>query len=464
MKCRQLIYAFVFLGLMLSEFTELNAQTAASNEVVNDAKREEIQRYFGYELLLYRYLSLPYDVSVNINQQANFVDIGALYILFLPLLILLLMGDRRWLKALSILYLCFTWVISTSNSFVFSISQDKIPSKISSLDAYLNSVSFSQEPFAYLLAVLYKFSLTVYQPLEGLGQAVSGNSDYISYPIIFSLFILLSLFLTKPLKRLETKHRMVVVFFWAYAFYWFAFSGGIPWYGNILFLLGLFMVPMLNQLLEKDNLYDAKLVGRCFVVLGSVWMVFALANRTSDIQPLMDKKFFAKGLFNPIFYEYATGKVDARESLDLIYPGINKAFDRINSDKDAKVLRIGTSLNYYIENNNTRVLADNQLGLFHELYVKYPDYLSLVDVFKASGIKYIVLDLNTATIDFTPDKSLTAKYSEVLRFVINNPYLKLLATDRVVGNRGQNGQMVYTRNIYGEQIQVFGRYAIFELS
>ena len=315
MKCRQLIYAFVFLGLMFSEFTELNAQTAASNEVVNDAKREEIQRYFGYELLLYRYLSLPYDVSVNINQQANFVDIGALYILFLPLLILLLMGDRRWLKALSILYLCFTWVISTSNSFVFSISQDKIPSKISSLDAYLNSVSFSQEPFACLLAVLYKFSLTVYQPLEGLGQAVSGNSDYISYPIIFSLFILLSLFLTKPLKRLETKHRMVVVFFWAYAFYWFAFSGGIPWYGNILFLLGLFMVPMLNQLLEKDNIYDAKLVGRCFVVLGSVWMVFALANRTSDIQPLMDKKFFAKGLFNPIFYEYATGKVDAREAL-----------------------------------------------------------------------------------------------------------------------------------------------------
>jgi len=45
-----------------------------------DARREEVQRYFGYEDLAYRYITIPYDITMQTNQQGRFVDIG--YALF----------------------------------------------------------------------------------------------------------------------------------------------------------------------------------------------------------------------------------------------------------------------------------------------------------------------------------------------------------------------------------------------
>lgn len=454
---------FVVLAFASTDVVSQDFVQKDPGEVTNDAKREEIQRYFGYELLLYRYLSLPYDVSVNVNQQANSVDIGIIYILFIPILFLLLLSKRRWIQILTIVYLIFTWSISTSNAFIYSFSKNNVAVNPGSIRSYLKNVSFSDEPFTHMLAWIYQLSLTLYKPLGALGNAVSGDSDYVTYPLIFTAFILISLFLSNFIESFKTKKKLFVAFFWSYSFYWFAFSGGIPWYGNILFLLGLFMIPLLSERLSETSPVESRIINKAFIILGCVWIFFAMALRTSDIQPMMDRKFFAKGVFNPVYYDYATGKIDIDKSLDIIYPEISKAFKKINDDKKAYVLRIGTSFNYFIDNNNQRVVMDNQLGLFHELYKRYTGKLELVDVLKSSGFKYIILDLNTATIDFTPDKSLTSKYAEVLNFAINNPYLKLLATDRVVGNKGANGQMVYTRNIYGEHIEVFGRYAIFEI-
>jgi len=66
-------------------------------------------------------------------------------------------------------------------------------------------------------------------------------------------------------------------------------------------------------------------------------------------------------------------------------------------------------------------------------------------------------------LDNTPNKSLTNKFAELVYFVFNNPNLRLLATDRVVGNKNLNGEIVYTRNIHGEIIQTFGRFIIYEI-
>jgi len=453
------LLALLFIGFNAPELT---SQSASSDEIINDSKREEVQRYFGYELLLYRYLSLPYDVSVNVNQQGNFVDIGVLYILFFPLLIVVFLSRKRWGQLLAIGYLLFTWVIATSNAFVFSVSQGNIPGTRASIASYLSSVRFVDEPFGKMAAWLYQLSLFIYQPFERFGNMVSGDSDHITYPVIFSGFVLLSLLIAHLTQRRKPKVKGFIAFFWAYSFYWFAFSGGIIWYGYILLLMGVLVIPFLIGKLEERGFTQAARVQKLFVICGVLWLFFALAYRTSDIQPMMDKKFFAKGLFNPVYYDYAAGKIDEETSLDLIYPGVTKAFAKVNSD-NAYILRVGTSFNYFLKNNHKRVIMDNQLSLFHRLHTRYPDNLTKVDVLKASGIKYIFLDLNTASIDYTPDKSLTSKYSEILRFVVNNPYLKMLSTDRVVGNRNTNGQMIYTRNIYGEEIHQFGRYAIFEI-
>ena len=62
------------LVLILSFVDGVVAQN--NNALLSDTKREEIQRYFGYEVLPIRYLSLPYDAGINTNQSGDFVDIG----------------------------------------------------------------------------------------------------------------------------------------------------------------------------------------------------------------------------------------------------------------------------------------------------------------------------------------------------------------------------------------------------
>lgn len=440
-----------------------NTTSTADSELINDARREEIQRYFGYELLLYRYLSLPYDVSVNNNQQGNFVDIGYLYLLFIPVLLLVFLKPRRWLFLLVLLYLIFMWIISTSNAFLFSLNSGKIPTELESIASYLRNNNFSDEPFSHLLAIVYTISLTLYQPFAYVGLGLSGNSDTITYPLVFTLFIGMSMVLAQSLHSFSIKKKLFVVFFWTYSFYWLVFSGGIIWYGYILLLMGILYIAMIIKALKERKDLWYKPLRYAFIFFGSLWVFLAIAMRTSDIQPMMDKKYFAKAMFNPVFYDYTAGKLTKDQSLDILYADISKALKRINVEDSSLILRVGTSFSYFIDNNHKRIIEDNQLGLFHELNTKYPDKLELVDVFKASKIKYIVLDLNTASIDYTPDQSLTRKYKEILRFIVNNPYLKLLATDRVVGNRNNSGQMTYTRRVFGEEISLFGRYAIFEI-
>ncbi len=441
----------------------IDCQEVINSEIVNDSKREEIQRYFGYELLLYRYLSLPYDVSINVNQQGNFVDIGILYLLFIPILVLLFLRRKTWAYCLVMFYLFFTWIISTSNSFLFSLSRSRIDMDVNALDTYIAAMPFNIEPFTNVLAYIFKFSLILYKPLSAFGNAISGDSDYVTYPIIFIAFIAVSLWLIKNTSRLKPNFKYFLAFFWTYLFFWLAFSGGIVWYGYILILMGCFVIFKLIDKLTEKNSREGAVLRKAFVISGSIWILLNLALRTSDIQPLMDQKFLAKGMFNPVFYDFSAGKINEEQSLDIIFSDVSKALNRINKEDQSLIWRVGTSFSYFINNNHKRIILDNQMGLFYELKKRYPDNLDLVDVMKANGVKYMIVDLNTASIDSTPDKSLTRKYRELFSFLINNPYMKLLATDRVVANKNNKGEIIYRKNIIGQEIYQFGRFAIFEI-
>ena len=85
----------LLLFILLQDSGSLLARN--DNVLLSDTKREEIQRYFGYEILPYRYLTLPFDVSVNSNETGVFVDIGCVYFIFLPLFILLYFTKRKLL-------------------------------------------------------------------------------------------------------------------------------------------------------------------------------------------------------------------------------------------------------------------------------------------------------------------------------------------------------------------------------
>jgi len=460
-----LIPAVLVLQLLFFSSADIFAQgdPETSETVDHDSKREEVQRYIGYETLLYRYLTLPFDTSLNVNEHGSFVEIGFLYILFIPVLLMFLARNKRLRYFLAtILGTLILWIISASNSFLFSTSRSKINSSHESLDAYLRDIEFSAEPLAHLVAYLYKAALFLYAPFDQLGEAISGNKDGVTYPILFIAFILGSLIIEKIIRELSSPQRFVVILFWVYGFYWLAFAGGIIWYGYILLILGLFFILLLFDNLSEKETPVSKYLNYSFIALASIWICLAFVNRVSNIQAVSNTAELGKGIFNTVFYEYGLGKINKTQSIDKVYPNASQGLKRINAFPNSTIWRVGTSFTYFIDNNTERVFMDNQLGLFYELYKKYPNNVELAEVFKASGVQFVIIDLNTAQIDKTPNKTLTDKYIKLMQFVANNPKLRMLATDRVLKRMNNSNKLEYFYGMFGD-IQQNGRYAIFEI-
>lgn len=61
---------------------------------VSSATKLDVHRFMGYEYLLPKYISLPYDASMNTNVRGPLFDIGYLLLLFLPILLLFFNSEK----------------------------------------------------------------------------------------------------------------------------------------------------------------------------------------------------------------------------------------------------------------------------------------------------------------------------------------------------------------------------------
>jgi hypothetical protein len=323
----------LILILSLSSFVEMNAQEEKRKYESFDTKREEIQRYFGYEILLYRYLSVPYDVSVQANQTGNFVEIGFLLIIFMPLVLLILFMRKPVYYWLFLLYLIFLWIISTSNSWMFSHQKSKIDTTPENLTQYIQEVSFQREPLDMVAGRIHLVSQTLYKPFKSIGEIISGNEDYITYPILFLFFVLMSIGIIRMTGMLTHKLKLFIALTWLYYFYWTTFGGGIIWYGYILILLLYISLIKLFELVKQQNAFLYKLLYPTFVGVAIFWIVMASVDRISNIQPNVTADNLGKGIFNAVFFDYACGKIDKNEAIAKMYPNSGDAIARMNSDK-----------------------------------------------------------------------------------------------------------------------------------
>jgi hypothetical protein len=155
-----------------------------------------------------------------------------------------------------------------------------------------------------------------------------------------------------------------------------------------------------------------------------------------------------------------------------VNPAIAAARDEINANPTKKVLRIGTSMNYFIDQNNTRVFEDNQLDNFTFIYNRYYGVKDVMNAaMKKVGIEYVLFDLNTGSIDKTPDKSLTKKIEKFYDYVSNNRGITLITSDRLmVDPYSKNYMMVQgaktpvSYSIYGTQVLKPGSLVLFKIN
>ena len=440
------------IGLLLSCVVGLYAQNETP-QIENSPIREEIQRYIGYEDLLPRYVSLPYDVTMNTNVQGEYLDMSFLLLALLPVVFLLGMRKHWWVAVSGILLLLLMLVLSVATGYgsIYNLPPDQV---MADIQKNIEMTSFSEAPVLWTSLRLRSLFVGAYEMMAPLLSQITGESDAVTYPLVLLSFLAVFYLLDVRLREHSVPVRAFVFLTLFFSFLWFLLSAGILWYG-------LLMIPAAIVLLMKgwtsvENTHGTPAKFVLWGILG-VWLAMAYTYRMSNYNPADENT--AKFAAYPIVMQYAAGQAETSDVLEQVFPQYERAVNFINQNDEDKVYRVGTYMNYFVSANNERVLSDNQLGLFSQLAERYPNKIELAQVFKSNNYRYFIIDLRTPEIDQTPEQSLRKKFEYFLRFLYQNPALELVATDNII--RNENGQNVY--EVFGEDRVRQGNFAVYRI-
>ena len=455
---------FAFLGLFLILATSGIAQETNEDKKIEgaDAVREEIQRYMGYEPLFPRYLTLPYDATTNSNVFGPFVDIGYLFMALIPVFFLFGFRKKPWLGFLFMLLLSALLYVSIGSGKIY---HNNAFMKTHTFTIQHSSTDITTFP-SNIVAPIYKSVSTSYRSITKFFNQKSGNADGFTYPFLFVMFGLMIFIIRQRTLGHKNEKRIVILFISFFTFMWMLLTAGIIWYGYPMIALSILL--MLSSISPKKNQLDNVLASRSKRIIGLVSiaifigmsMLYRLTNYSTMPSPQMGKLVFDIGEL-----KYQSGRQNKRQVLEGFFPGgFNEAIQKINSEDESLIYSVGTVLPYFVRKNDKRVFKDNQLQNFERLRTHYKDKNTLIEVLKSGGYKFIFVDLNTFSIDKTPERTLENKYKEFMRVLYQNPKAKLLATNRRINTSQDPERPKPEYGVFAAPLPGYhGTYAIFEL-
>lgn len=435
------VFAHAQQDTLSSKVTRVQQEVYVSSDV-----REELHRYIGYEEVLAKYISLPYDVIMNTNLAGPFIDIGFFFLLFFPILLLLGLKSKL-LKGLTALLMVLFLIISVPTGY----RSNKILTSVDQIETFvsieLSQVTFMEAPLVYLKLQATRLANMAYQPIHtNVIEVFSGEGDSITYAITFFMFLFVFFLLTKRLKNASMGKQVLSYFFLMYSFLWLILGTGVTWYGIFMLPIGLILIAV--GALKRNS--QTKFLKYAFLTLSGMWIIsstaYRFANYPLPLSPTEINAGFEQSKLNtsaihngPLMY--GLGRMDKYSLMEFLFPQYGSVLNEINRDKDALVYRVGTYFNYFIDRNNERVFQDNQLTNLDRYIKQFPNKLDVVKEMKRNGYRYLILDMNVASIDRTPDSSLKIKARDLGVFLVNNSGLEVIGTDRVVLN--EDRQRVY---------------------
>lgn len=315
----------------------------------------------------------------------------------------------------------------------------------------------------------------------------------LGYLFIFAGFFIPTIYLLFTLKEWKLNYifKLNLVFASVYTFLWLISAFWIVWYGITMYFsfllmiwLGAFFITNYKET-DEENIYLFKLLGAVafmsVVVLYFInslipytfnnlknasyeefktWQLtqaasifayhsdykkilftlnidenkrkeFLEENISKDILKAVDK--IEKKDINEIFDILITlknskdFKISADRSLENLYKNIQNPSDKYKNKE--KIYRIWTFLKYNISENNNRLLEDSLLFNFSD-YIFWENNSITIDRFKTLWLKYLLVDLNAATIDQSETHDLTTRYENLLK-TFNSSSLELVETDSI---------------------------------
>ena len=442
----------VLFYIIFSVFSGISQDDSQINperkKLIVNPIREETQRYIGYEDLIYRFTTLPYDITMNANVQGTFLDISFLFLMLLPILFFSAKIDilEKWLIGFLLTFILIV-AIPINYCNAANIPIDRLPSFINEQLAF---GKYEWWTFRFLTLKITLFLGNIFQPIHQFIAKFSGERDFITLPFLLLSFTWLLYLINKATLNKGKEFRGLLFFIVIYGFLWFYLSAGIVWYGLLFFPI---IIAVILISVQKGHKFTRFLV----IGISSVWLLLAMSYRLSNYLPINET--FAKGIIDPFALKYQSGIIDKSTYLDEFFPKFSEASRIINQEDTSLIYMVNTMLPFFIKKSDQRVINDGQLSAFVTLARLFPKKESLAEALKIYNVKYVVLGLNTHAIDQTPEQSLATKYDRFLRFLENNNQLELIVTDRTVINESNTE----IEGMFGKRIEKFGTFAMYEV-
>lgn len=403
----------------------------------SDGLREEAQRYMGYESLPSRYLTLPFDSTMGTNLHLLPYDFGFLFLLFFPLyFIWTFKKSIFWLFPFLIGFLAIS--IPSAFASFYQIPLNDLSTQLTSLGSANPGIIFS------VLSFFVQIFLPISLMWESFFLSNPEFSSQYSYFIILIFPLILIVFLLLIQRKWEEKQALMSLFILS-VFFWVLLSSGIPWYGIFILPLGILILLIGSR--------KFKIVQPFIIFSVGLWFFFRLNGYYA-------KKDLQSYMVEAATIQYQMGVLDANKYQEILTKTPLKLLEFLNQNQEHKIYRNGTNLHYFLKNNHERVLEDNQLGTFKILFEAFPEKSQLIKAMEVSGIKFLIIDLNMANIDKTPDKSLLKKYENLISILYENPKLQLIYTDRIVRS-SETGELLQMMFDKGQEIVNPGSMAVF---
>jgi hypothetical protein len=431
---------------------------------LSGGQREEIKRYIGYEAGLPLYLSLPYDLTMNTNViLSQFVDVG---FLFLLLFVVLLFSRRLWQNVLLAGALFVAWVFS-----VYSLYAAYGTPETGAVKGIIaQSLSFHHGALAGSLGKAFSFMqlnlLQVGLSMRGVYEWMSGLSFIYTFGFLLAAAALIYYLLKGRLESMSSNFKGMLAFTFAFAFFWVLMGNAIVWYAfPVLALLLVFFTYFYRH---PDKLMGKAMAGYSRYWLWGAMGLYLLLSLSLRFINTTQPEGSRHLLFQKPFIQFATQYQSKEQTYAYFIPMMEETIRTLNSQPQDKIYRVGTYFNYHIRFNDRRVLEDNQLEQYGRIAAQLDNKEAFLQTLKDNGYRYILYDLNTGSIDRTPEQSLRRKAQEFLGLLLQSPQVNILYSDNLVedpnggyvriGNRAIQAKPGLSGRVINQ-----GSYVLFEL-
>lgn len=436
------------------ELAAIDKQSIEWITTSGQSQNEDMGRYFWYDSGINNYLKLPANLTFQKNQSGEFTDITYIFLALVPWL-LLFVRSRKYI-------FLYTGVILLWSMLLYYF----IPTTSASITAFLNKIGLGDWLGYAIILWLNIFYLTLahYSLKESpqnkklkdilMFMWVYGFIFMISafgivwygIMIYFWFFLIIGLSATSFLEYdheeeknsdlIGIKLTLAAILFIFIAVYFF--RSGLPHAWNNL-KSAYYNEYKYNILSQEESIFAYR----------SDYLLPIATMNLKDIGKLFDwfegkmvskemKSFVASPEFknvdieklHSLIMQYRSSK-DASMRKDMhtlgqyIYSYI--LYPPKGNQNTGWIYRIGTFMTYLINDNRKRYLEDSLISTFGDyFYNKSPEVT--IDRMKKVGLKYLLMDLNAATIDRDPRRALTTRFEKLL-LTTTAKNLRLVRTD-----------------------------------